>query len=325
MFLNEMAKRYGLEAAALIQISDGYQNSVYSFSRSGGEYILRLSSGSRWSFLERQSEMKFIHALGNEGVQVSRPIPSTNRKLIEELLFQNRHVFATTFEKAPGKPVEVTDEQVWNADFFYQWGMLIGKMHSASTQLTEKFDRPIWSKDQPDLFNLIPKITSDQVRERYIQHLSKLKDFHQDHEIFGLIHNDFHQGNFFESGGRITVFDFDDCAYHWFAYDLAVSFYHAFWQTSAFTPENNQFSTIFWDHFLKGYAREHIIKKEMLQQIPIFLKIREIFLYVLFSEKWDLQNLEDWQVFTLKDLQDKIEQNIPYSAVNFQEVIDKHI
>ncbi|KLT16043.1 hypothetical protein AA980_21880 [Neobacillus vireti] len=305
-------------------MSDGFQNSVYSFSRSGHEYILRLSSGIRRSSLELQSEMKFIHVLGNIGVPVSRPIPSINGQLVEEMFDQKRHGFASVFEKAPGKPVVVTDEKVWNNDLFFHWGMLIGKMHEASTKLTEKLNRPIWSKEDPDLFNLIPKITTDQVRERYLQHLSKLKDFNQDHEIFGLIHNDFHQGNFFESEGRITIFDFDDCAYHWFAYDLAVSFYHAYWQTSAFTPENNQFSTIFWDNFLKGYASEHIIKKEMIQQIPIFLKIREIFLYVLFLEKWDFQNLEDWQEYTLKDLQEKIENDIPYSDVNFQEILDKY-
>ena len=45
----------------------------------------------------------------------------------------------------------------------------------------------------------------------------------KDDDCYGLIHADIHQGNFFvDENDNITIFDFDDCHYHWFAYDLAV-------------------------------------------------------------------------------------------------------
>jgi Ser/Thr protein kinase RdoA (MazF antagonist) len=196
----------------------------------------------------------------------------------------------------------------------------MGRMYSTGKKI--KVDRPIWTVHEPDLLNLIPKITSNSIAEKYNQLLMQLARFPLTPDLFGLIHNDFHQGNIFVDEGRLTVFDFDDCAYHWFAYDLAAAFYHAYWQASSFTPVNTQFSSVFWEHFLRGYHQEHTLNKELIQQIPIFLKIREIFLYTLFWEKWDLENLLDWQNYTLTNLKNNIVSGKPYSNVNFTEMID---
>ncbi|MGG3560757.1 phosphotransferase [Neobacillus rhizosphaerae] len=316
MNIHKFAARYDLAPEELIPITNGFQNSVYSYCKDGRDYILRISNRNKKSFSALENELKFIAALEKAEVSVSRPVPSKNNLMIELV----DKYFVVAFEKAQGVAVDVTDANVWNSDLFYNWGKQIGRMHKVSQRI--ELDRPKWTKEEPDLLNLLPKINSKLIIDRYTKLLDELREFHQDSHLFGLIHNDFHQGNFFVKDRRITVFDFDDCAYHWFAYDLAVSFYHAYWLTSSFTPEQTDFSKIFWLHFLKGYAEEQPIHREMLEQIPIFLKIREIFLYVLFIEKWDLHSLEDWQAYTLKDLKHRIEEQIPYSNVNFKELID---
>ncbi|MDQ1145893.1 Ser/Thr protein kinase RdoA (MazF antagonist) [Bacillus sp. SORGH_AS 510] len=316
MSIHQIAARYDLAPEELIPITSGFQNSVYTYYKDGKEYILRVSNRNRKSLSALENELKFIAALEKEEVSVSRPVPSKYNLLIESV----DHFFVVAFEKAQGVPVDVTDANVWNSDVFYNWGKQIGRMHKASQRI--QLDRPKWTKEEPDLLDLLPKIESNLIKERYTELLDKLRDFQQDSHLFGLIHNDFHQGNFFVKDRRITIFDFDDCAYHWYAYDLAVSFYHAYWQASSFTPEQTDFSKNFWHHFLKGYYEEHTIDIEMLEQIPTFLKIREIFLYMLFLEKWDLDSLVDWQVYTLEDLKYRIEDQIPYSNVNFKELID---
>ena len=46
----------------------------------------------------------------------------------------------------------------------------------------------------------------------------------QESDAYGLVHADLHMGNFFvDHSGQMTVFDFDDCCFHWFGYDCAVS------------------------------------------------------------------------------------------------------
>jgi amicoumacin kinase len=317
MLLEKFASLYEIPSNNLVPITDGFHNSVYSYQSCGSEYILRVSNGNRRSIIEIRSEMEFIKSLANAGVSVSTPFLSKNGNIIEEISINGQKFHGTSFIKAEGVPVVVTDNDIWNAKLFYEWGNIIGKIHKISSLSQDRLDRPIWTENKPDLLNLLPKIKSDSITNRYQKLLTKLNSFRKEPELFGIMHNDLHQGNFFVNNGSITLFDFDECAYHWFAYDLAVSFYHAYWQSSSFTPENTDFSQTFWEHFLNGYQKEHRVKKEIFQQIPIFLKIREIFLYVLFSEKWDMKRLEEWQVYNLRNLEYRIQNDIPYGDFDF--------
>ncbi|MEH7113547.1 phosphotransferase [Neobacillus niacini] len=297
----------------LVPINDGFNNTVYT----NGDLIFRVSPSSRRSQLDIMNELAFIKGLWKKGVPVALPVASIRKRMVETI---GEHLFVVAFEKALGTSIDITNPVIWNKELFYHWGSLMGKMHSAGKEI--KVARPTWTVHQPDILNLFPKISSKPVAEMYSQLLNQLVKFPLTPDLFGLIHNDFHQGNFFVNEGQITVFDFDDSAYHWFAYDLAVSFYHAFWQATSFTPEDNEFSSVFWENFIKGYKQEHTLSAELIQQIPIFLKIREIFLYTLFLEKWDIGNIEDWQEYTLTNLKNNIETGEPYANVNFAEMID---
>ncbi|WHX98265.1 phosphotransferase [Neobacillus sp. DY30] len=313
MITDRILPLYGYTEGELVPINDGFHNTVYSF----GNLIFRVSPSSRRNLEDIMNELAFIKGLWENGLPVSLPVKSLRKQLVELI---GRHHFVVAFEKAAGTSIDVTNRKVWNKELFFQWGNVMGMMHSAGKKI--KVNRPIWTVHQPDLLNLFPKISSETIAEKYKQLLMLLATFPLTPNLFGLIHNDFHQGNIFVNEGRLTLFDFDDCAYHWFAYDLAASFYHAYWQASSYTPENTQFSREFWEHFLRGYQQAHTLSKELIQQIPIFLKIREIFLYTLFLEKWDLENLLDWQAYTLTKLKNNIESGKPYSDVNFTEMID---
>jgi amicoumacin kinase len=304
---------YGYTLGELDPINEGFHNTVYSF----GNLIFRISPSSRRKELDIINELAFIKGLWENGVPVSLPVKSVSGKLVEPV---GDHHFLVVFEKAKGTAIDVTKRDVWNRELYYYWGNLMGKMHKAGKNI--KINRPRWTVNHPDLFNLLPKISSEPIAVNYKQLLNQLVMFPLTPDLFGLIHNDFHQGNIFVNEGMLTVFDFDDSAYHWFAYDLATSFYHAYWQASSFTPDDIHFSKEFWEHFLRGYQQEHSLSKELIQQIPIFLKIREIFLYTLFLEKWDMDNLQNWQKYTLTNLKKNIESGKPYSDVNFTEMID---
>lgn len=313
MFTDSILQLYDPAEGELVEINDGFHNKVYS----SGNLIFRVSPSKRRKQIDIINELAVINELYEYGLPVSLPVKSVRDRLVESI---DEHHFVVAFEKAKGTSIDVTKPHVWNNELFYKWGHVMGKLHSAGKKI--KVDRPIWTAHQPDLLNLFPKITSKPIAEKYKQLLNHLVNFPLTPDLYGLIHNDFHQGNIFVNEGRLTVFDFDDCAYHWFAYDLAASFYHAYWQASSFTPENTQFSKEFWEHFLRGYQQEHTLSMELIQQIPLFLKIREIFLYTLFLEKWNFDHLQDWQAFTLANLKHHIETGKPYSDVNFSEMID---
>ncbi|WML48184.1 phosphotransferase [Neobacillus sp. PS3-34] len=318
MLTEAIEKKLGIKKEELTRINDGFQNIVYSYKTSGKDFILRLTHSDRRSIEAIKHELEFIKVLRNAELSVSIPLESTNN--IRGINEKGQEWFAVIFEKAKGKPLDVTDKNIWNKGLFYNWGKLMGEMHKQSTNsslLTNLSNRPSWSEKNPDVLGLFPRISSEIIRNRYGSLLEQLKEFSPLPGLFGLIHNDFHQDNFFVDGQTITVFDFDDCSYHWYAYDMAVSFYHAFWQVTSFTPEYTDFSEVFWHYFLTGYCSAHKLRNEILQQVPIFLKIREIFLIVLFKEKWDLENLEEWQKYTLNDLEDRIINKIPFSKTIF--------
>ncbi|MES9682371.1 hypothetical protein ABWK22_05490 [Gottfriedia acidiceleris] len=112
---------------------------------------------------------------------------------------------------------------------------------------------------------------------------------------------------------KIFIIDFDDCAFNWFAQDFATAFYHAYWQQNCSNQMNEQFIENFMVNFFKGYKLENLLHNDLVKQIPIFLKLREIFLLHLFVQKWDMNRLEEWQKYTLVDLENKIKNDVPYA------------
>ena len=67
--------------------------------------------------------------------------------------------------------------------------------------------------------------------QKYAEIVDWCRTLPQDDVNYGLIHFDVHAGNFFVDGaGTLTLFDFDDCHYNWFANDIAiVLFYMQSW------------------------------------------------------------------------------------------------
>jgi Ser/Thr protein kinase RdoA (MazF antagonist) len=290
--------------AERIQINGGLQNDV--FYKKETNKIIRLSKSNK-SELTILDEIKWMIFLSENGIPLSKP----DMKIEKE---ESR--IKTSFDFIKGEQIEVTNPFHWNDCLFKQWGKILGKMHALSkVYKVDENHRPIWSVEDPDVFN-IRKNLFPWLTDKYDSLMQSLYSFDISRGSFGLIHNDFHQGNLIiNANGSITVIDFDDCAYNWFAQDIAVAFYHAYWQHNSFNGNDDLFPHTFLNNFIKGYRSENILHPDTVKQIPIFLKLREIFLYQLFIKSWNLTNLEEWQKYTLNDLENKIKNNIPYADI----------
>lgn len=295
-------------------ISGGYQNTIYEFEKGETTYIMRVSNAERRTKKQIEDEVQWLLFLKENDIQVAAPIRNVHKSYVKGS--QKNHVIA--FQKAKGKQVDVYNMSVWNETLFEKWGRLIGKLHRLSSKKPLALaNRPAWTNDNPDLLGLGKSLESKEMSVVYKRLLGKLQVFEKKETTFGLIHNDLHQGNFFYDGEDITVFDFDDCAYHWYAYDIAVSFYHAYWQGTSANPDAVGFGEVFMRAFMAGYKKEHRVDKDIPLQIPIFLKIRELFLYALFMEKWNLNTLEEWQEYTIHQLRESILKETPHSDIDF--------
>ncbi|MGG2063864.1 phosphotransferase enzyme family protein [Bacillus sp. S14(2024)] len=316
--IRQAVKYFGGKEESCIKLASGFQNEVYEYAYEGERRILRITPSSRRTIKQIQSEIDFIYSLDADGVNVSLPVASCFRNDIEQMDIEGESFIVTSFLKAPGQFVNVANEQEWNEKLFQNWGQTIGKMHAIAKKNDsdyKKYEKPIWKSDVK-VMNFLLSI-SKPLAISYEKMITKIQALSKESGTYGLIHNDLHQGNFFVQDNTLTIFDFDDCSFCWFAQDIAVSFYHAVWQGLSVRPEHVSFPQEFMKYFIEGYSKEHRMNKEILKQIPLFLKLREVFLFALFHKVWDFDKLEEWQAYTLKDLQYRIEQGVPYTNVDF--------
>jgi Ser/Thr protein kinase RdoA (MazF antagonist) len=89
----------------------------------------------------------------------------------------------------------------------------------------------------------------------------------RDPATFSLIHADLHPGNVLVDGERLAVIDFDDAAFGWHLYDLAVAL--------VFYQDHARFAG-FRDACLRGYARVRPLPDDVVRLLPMFLLIRRL-------------------------------------------------
>ena len=147
----------------------------------------------------------------------------------------------------------------------------------------------------------------------YLHTLSK------ENASYGLVHYDAHASNLFVDGaGRITLFDFDECAYSWFINDIAIVLFYIVTDAQdapAFTRE-------FMAHFWAGYQQAHPLDPRWLKEMPHFLKLREMELYAVMHRDFDVNNIDDaWCARFMRDRKYKLEHDVPYVDVDFESLL----
>jgi len=319
--LQEAMQRYDI-APHQIHLLDGFESFIYTFERGQGAYILRLGHSYRRSEALIQGEVDWINYLAQGGASAAQAILSERGRLVEAIDDQDgAHFLATAFVKAKGKPPSKAE---WTPALFETYGQLLGKMHALSQNYTPgdpAWQRPQWDDAiMLDVEGLLPA-SEDAVVSRYRTLLEHLQALPKDQASYGLIHQDAHAGNFFvDEAGRITLFDFDDCAYSWFANDVAiVLFYAVMWAKDDVPAFTHQFMT----HFMRGYSRENHLAPAWLKEIPYFLKLREIDLYAVIHRSFDVDNLDDpWCAWYMHDRKAKIENDVPYIDFDFESLAE---
>lgn len=300
--IHTISAHYLLEKEKLIQISEGFQNQVFEYE----DQILRISSQQRRSHPMLEAELTWLEYLSGNGVSLGAPLQREGYNRVEELTINNQLFYGIFFEKVPGNQVDVMNTNQWNLDFFKEWGRVVGWLHALSQTGPQSLCRPRWTSKNVDVLTLKSELDGPYLA-KYEKLLHELDSYTPTKEIYGLIHNDLHQGNFHVISGQPVLFDFDDCSYHWFAYDIAVSHYHACWQQSAFNGDPlTDFPRQFLSSFLKGYEKENQVTETLIQQIPLFLKIRDLFLLNLFEKEWNPAHMQEWQAEKLKELKSHI-------------------
>ena len=262
------------------------ENFVYAAKLEDQPVILRLTEPHHRSKSELESELDWMHYLSHSGLKIANPIFSNAQSLVESI--EGKQIFyASVFSKAQGAPLEKKED--FSLEILHTWGKYIAHSHV----LTQKYQpkphikkRTDWNQDTSIKIALQRLDKNDLISQRCCELTDWLQSLPTHSQCFGLVHCDLHHGNFFIHEGEITAFDFDDCAYHWFSYDLAVPLLNL-----QMMADENFFDIAYeklFDAYIGGYSETLSLDKIWIERLDLFVKFRVSILY-----HWIKVNMEN--------------------------------
>lgn len=312
------AERYGT-AVEPVEKLGSFESAVYDLTLDGHPCILKAIATAHRTPDLIDAELHWVNYLADNGVAICRAYASLNGNLVESVAFDDESgdpflVHLILFEKARGailSPETASDNLIRN------WGQTIGRMHA----LTSEYQPPDGLKryhwyDDPNLVP-VPKLIDEQPRvvERLNQIMTSLKALPTDKRRYGLVHLDLHYGNFFVENEQIMVFDTDDCQYDFFMNDLSMPLYYYF-KSKQLGNHSVDKARHFFERLLEGYRREFELDKNDLTHIPLFLKLREVLLYIIIVAQ-GIADSDPWCRAFMDGRQELIEKNAPVIDFDF--------
>jgi Ser/Thr protein kinase RdoA (MazF antagonist) len=276
--LHEAMQRYGIPQGQ-IKALDGFENFMFEFTRESQPGIMRIGHSQRRTPQLIQAEVDWLNYLAEGGAGVAKALLSAGGNLVEGVDDgQGDQFLVTAFAKAHGRHPR---KETWTAALFERYGQLLGRIHHLSKTYTPPHPdcvRYHWDDDINASVEAFMPAEDGQILEHYNNLFAYLKTLPRDREGYGMIHQDAHGGNFFvDDQNQITLFDFDDCCYGHFVYDLAMVIFYSLTDHLRTTDDLSAFLR----PFLQGYRSENDLDPAWLKEIPHFLKLREIDLYAV--------------------------------------------
>jgi len=274
---------YRLEEYDLKPVSGhgGGRNRILVCSEKGeNKYILRVSALEDRTEEDYLAETEFVRYLALNGAPVADVIPSANGKPVECACENGQKIFFSLFEYAKGMLMADNGYRYRDGapleEYFYNTGKALGAIHRLSGLYKPVHRRHTFF----DKYNMdyIGRLIPDRYSALKQAIARRLEAFHAlptGKDAFGLVHFDFCDGNYHVdmTTGRITVFDFDNCIYCWYMFDLAHVWTHGVgWYRHIPDPAKRmEGMRRYFDTVLEGYRSETDVPDTLLEKLPLFI------------------------------------------------------
>lgn len=271
---------------------EGGRNRIFICSKDGEKkFVLRISATGDRTENDYRAETEFVRYLAKNGAPVADVIPSAGGKFVE--VFDEADsvaagdgdatpVFISLFEYAKGMLLADNAYRYRDgaplSEYFFNTGKTLGKINA----LSKNFE-PVAAHRRPDYFDkynmeylgrLIPDKYS-KLKSAIATRLEKFRTLPTDAQSYSLVHFDFSDGNYHidMSNGNITVFDFDNCLYCWYMFDLANLWLHNEGWCRHEPDPGKRFKLMqqCFDLQLQGYKTETELPNELLEKRPLFI------------------------------------------------------
>lgn len=302
--LHDLLGRFGMSPEDCTPLR-GFENLVFKVIHKGQPAIFRVTHGSHRSGPEIEGELDFMIRVTRDGLTTPAIIPSENGLLLESTGDSVDDFHAVLFEKAPGR---TTSKEDWGPELYRKWGKAIGLMHRSAQNYSplDRIRRDQWDDDDivVNAAKYLPE--GHEVHLRLLEEvLERMHSWPTTPDVYGLIHADLHRNNFFYHNGEIIAFDFDDTAYAWFVYDIAVILFSNADHVSG-ELTGDEYAAEFLPPFLEGYRTEFDLPVAELDRIQDLVRFREILLVVVLHKKLGPDRFDDHALGLLERLNARI-------------------
>ena len=324
--LQRCAELYGVDPASILPLAGGNYSQVFGFTRDPQQCVLRVAPpDSEIDLPGLRSILDWMAYLACHEAAVSRALVSTNDRVIEAVEMEpGKPYLVVAFERAAGLLAQELPLERWSDALLHSLGRSVGRMHA----LARAYRPPAGVQPRPDWegsgncftsLNVLDE-TQSLVAQRKSAVLAEIRELPRDPEGYGLIHTDLHFANFFVDPVNlaITFFDFDDCAYGWYAMDLAMLLFDAL----VLYPDQDrtEFATWFMHNLLSGYLPESQLPYFWIEQLPRFLKLVEIGVYTDLYRTFDPMGDDFWVSAFMPGRKELIEAGVPYVDLDFKKL-----
>jgi Ser/Thr protein kinase RdoA (MazF antagonist) len=251
----------------------------------GGDYVLRLHRPGYHNLAELESERMWTKALacGGIGVPIGVSARDGSEYVSVEVAALEQRRFAGMARWTPGELLASvlarTEDVGQSGPMIEQLGQIAAALHNQSSAWrpppaftrhaldTEGLmgEAPFWGRfwDHPTL-SASERELMLAARGRITEVLERLG---RSSSAYGVIHADLHPHNVLIDDDRLTVIDFDDTAFGWHVYDLAIALLHYEGRADFAALESA---------FLRGYRAGRDCSEADAALIPMFRLIRRL-------------------------------------------------
>ncbi|WP_414561863.1 MULTISPECIES: phosphotransferase enzyme family protein [unclassified Anabaena] len=230
----EAVNKYGLENAQLTRMG-GASNTNFKVDIDSISYLLRLHTSALHDQVAIWSELAWLNSLQSDTpLVISKPIFNLTGELVTSVSVDDEPETLCTLMswvegKIPPTVNTLTDEQLAKV------GSLMAQLHIHSQQFRlpagfkrHTFDEVHFSGRLEALYRVLSNTELDkndlnslQTNANYI--INYFAQLERKQDKFGIIHADFHSGNYLLCNEEVYIIDFERCGFGFYLYDLALA------------------------------------------------------------------------------------------------------